>query len=140
MNDCAIKNITAKYGALYLNTKGTVNISNTLIENIYGATTNGASSIYVYDSGTFNFDNVEVSGCTLDESVAGTSTAYYLRAVFYVNDYSATVNLFNSRIIDNVGPMGAIIESRAKFNVINTTIANNYVKTSTNGNNGGEYS
>ena len=139
MNDCAIKNITAKYGALYLNTKGTVNISNTLIENIYGATTNGASSIYVYDSGTFNFDNVEVSGCTLDESVAGTSTAYYLRAVFYVNDYSATVNLFNSRIIDNVGPMGAIIESRAKFNVINTTIANNYVKTSTNGNNGGEY-
>ena len=139
MNDCAIKNITAKYGALYLNTKGTVNISNTLIENIYGSTASGASSIYVYDSGTFNFDNIEVSGCTLDETVAGTSTAYYLRAVFYVNDYYATINLFNSRIIDNVGPIGAIIESRAKFNVINTTIANNYVKTSTNGNNGGEY-
>ncbi len=139
MNDCVIKNITAKNGALYLNTKGTVNISNTIIENIYGATSSSASSIYVYDSGTFNFDNIEVSGCTLDESVAGTSTAYYLRTVFYLNDYSATVNLFNSRIIDNVGPMGAIIESRAKFNVINTTIANNYVKTSTNGNNGGEY-
>jgi hypothetical protein len=105
INDCVIKNITAKNGALYLNTKGTVNISNTIIENIYGATSSSASSIYVYDSGTFNFDNIEVSGCTLDGTVAGTSTAYYLRAIFYVNDYYARINLFNSRITDNIGPI-----------------------------------
>ena len=139
INDCVIKNITAKNGALYLNTKGTVNISNTIIENIYGATSSSASSIYVCDSGTFNFDNIEVSGCTLDGTVAGTSTAYYLRAIFYVNDYYARINLFNSRITDNIGPIGSIIESRANFNIVNTTIANNYINTSTNGNNGGEY-
>jgi hypothetical protein len=138
VNNCIIRNITAKQGAIYFNTEGTATVSNTIIEDIYGNANSGACSISIVDDGILNLDNVDIHGCDLDESVAGTSTAYYLRAIIYVNTYGATVNLMNSRITENNGPIGAIIESRAKFNMINSNITDNYINTSTNSVNAGD--
>ena len=138
MNNCILRNITAKNGAILFNNEGTTTISNTIIEDCYGATSSGSCIISVTGDGVLNLDNIEIHGCSLDETIAGTSTAYYLRAILYINTYGATVNLMNSRITENAGPMGALLESRAKLNVLNTTISDNYINSSTNTVNGGD--
>ena len=138
INNCIIKNIAAKQGAIYFNSEGTATVSNTLIEDIYGNANSGAASISIVSDGVLNLDNVDIRGCTLDDSIAGESTAYYLRAIIYVNTYGATVNLMNSRITENNGPIGSIIESRAKVNIVNTNITDNYINASTNTVNGGD--
>jgi len=138
VNNCIFRNITAKNGAILFNNEGTTTISNTTIEDCYGATSSGSCIISVTGDGVLNLDNIEIHGCSLDETIAGTSTAYYLRAILYINTYGATVNLINSRITENEGPMGAMIESRAKLNVLNTTISDNYINSSTNTVNGGD--
>ena len=109
MNNCILRNITAKNGAILFNNEGTTTISNTIIEDCYGATSSGSCIISVTGDGVLNLDNIEIHGCSLDETIAGTSTAYYLRAILYINTYGATVNLINSRITENAGPMGALL-------------------------------
>ena len=137
MNNCRIKNIYTKRGAFTAQTAGgTATINNTIIEGIYG-TAASASAMYFSGAGTINLDNIEIHGFALNESYVSDTT--YARAIFYDDVKDDTINLMNSKITDNALALySGIIESKSPFNVINTTIANNFINTSRNGNNGGE--
>ena len=138
MNNCVIKNIYSKYGAFTVQTDGGVaTLNNTIIENIY-ATAGSSSLMYFNGKGTINLDNIEVHGFALNESYV--SDAAYARTLFYVYGKDDVINLMNSKITDNaVALYSGFIESKSKFNIINTTFANNYINSSANGYNGGQY-
>ena len=138
MNNCIIKNIFTKCGALSAQSDGgTATLNNTIIEDIYG-TAGSASVMYFSGSGTINLDNIEVHKFGLNESYA-TDTSY-ARTVFYAYGQYDIINLMNSRITDIAAPLySGLIETKSRFNVVNTVIANNYINSSANGANAGQF-
>ena len=138
VNNCIIKNIHTKTGAFNIQTNGGIaTMNNTIIEDIY-ATVASSSVMYFNGEGIINIDNVEIHGFALDDAYV--SSTSYARAVFYEYGKNDVINLMNSRITDNALPLySGIIESKSKFNVINTTFANNYINTSQSGASGGQY-
>ena len=136
VNNCIFRNIGSKNGAIYITSTGTRRISNCLFEDNFGTYSSTSSIIHLYGEGQVILDNIEVKGSYQDPLVG---TATYLRSILYADQAQTDVVLMNSRITDNVGAIGSIIEAKGSFKVINTTIENNYINTSANGVNGGTY-
>ena len=136
ITNCIFKNIGSKNGAIYITSTGARYISNVLIEDCFGTYSSTSSIIHLYGEGQVVLDNIEIKGSYMDPSVG---TATYLRSVIYADQSQTNVILKNSRIIDNIGAIGSLIEAKGIFNVINTTFANNYINYSANGVNGGTY-
>ncbi|AMD18282.1 hypothetical protein TL18_09810 [Methanobrevibacter sp. YE315] len=138
IDNCNFRNINSKLGAIAIgNENGNTNVTNCIIEDVTGSTSNTVI-LTVNDDGKLILDNIEIKNCKLDESVAVSTTASYLRTILYVNTYGADITLSNSKIIDNNGPMMSLIESRSKLTIVNTTISDNVVNASLNGANGGD--
>ncbi|WP_048812337.1 right-handed parallel beta-helix repeat-containing protein [Methanobrevibacter ruminantium] len=136
INNCIFKNIGSKNGAIYITSTGTRTISNVLIEDCFGTYSSSSSIIHLYGEGPVTLDNIEIRGSYMDPSVG---TATYLRSVIYADQAQTNVTLKNSRIVDNIGAMGSLIEAKGAFKVINTTFEGNYLNTSSNGVNGGTF-
>ena len=138
IDNCIFKNINSKLGAFALgNDNGNANVTNCLVEDVTGSASNTAI-VTINGDGNFILDNVEINHCGLQEDIYSSSNAYYIRDILYVNTYEAVVTVSNSKITNNYGPMYCFIESRAKLTLVNTTISDNVINTSTNGANGGD--
>ena len=129
--NCTFTDISAKYGAMQLYTTGVADIINSTIKDVVSGTSNGCI-VYIYGSGTYNFNNLSIINPKLADSVVAGSPYAFLRNVFYSYGKEATVTLTNSIITGASGPIQAVVESRGKLTIYNTVISNNVVgKTTT---------
>ena len=134
ISNCLFKNIGAGQGVMYIASSGKTTVSNVLIEDCFGTVTERSSIIGISGSGQVILDNVEIHGSYMLPPTLPWNTPY-LGSIIYSESSDANASLLNSRITDNNGSIGSIIEFRGKIKVINTNITNNYLNSQTFGGN-----
>ena len=134
ISNCVFKNIGAGQGVMYIASSGKTTVSNVFIEDCFGTVTERSSIIGISGSGQVILDNVEIRGSYMLPPALPWDTPY-LESIIYSESRDANATLLNSRITDNNGSIGSIIEFRGKIKVINTNITNNYLNSPTFGGN-----
>ena len=127
-DNCNFINLSSKYGAIQMNTAGTITISNCLFDNVKEKSNSpGAGLMYLNGGGITNIIDTIITNCGY-EAASG-----QMNGLIYVYGSSNVLNIERTVIKNNKGPGNGLIRTAGEVNIRNSSIVNNTIELNPSG-------